>query len=50
LWEQFLNAIHDANDVGARLPLNIEDNGRGSVHPGGLFHVLGIVNHVGDVG
>ena len=50
LRQQPLDSIHDLDDVGARLALDVHDHRRGLVHPGGLLHVLGIVDRIGDVG
>ena len=50
LRQQFLDAVHHLDDVGAGLPLNIDDDRRHVVHPCRLLHVLGIVDDVGDVG
>jgi hypothetical protein len=35
--------------VGARLALDVEDDRRDVVHPGGEAHVLGVVDDVGHV-
>ena len=50
LRQQLLDAIDDRDDVRARLPLNIQDDRRNLVHPGGLADVLGIVDDAGNVG
>ena len=52
LIEQHLDAVHDGNDIGARLALNVHDDGRRVVHPGGLADILDVVldaRHVGQV-
>ena len=35
-----LDAVHDPDNVGARLPLNVQDHRRRSVHPRRLIGVL----------
>ncbi len=50
LWQQLLDAVHDVDDIGARLPLDVDDHRRNLVHPGRLLDVLHIVDHVGDIG
>ena len=50
LREKGLDAVHHADDVRARLPLDVDDHRRGGVHPGRLVIVLGAVHHVGNVG
>ena len=50
LGQQRLDAVHDLDDVGAGLPLNVEDHGGRLVHPGRLLHVLRIVDGIGDIG
>ena len=45
-----MDAVDDGDDVGAGLALNIDDDGRLTVHPGGLLRVLSGIDHVGDVG
>ena len=50
LRQQLLDAVDDLDDVGARLPLDVDDHRRRVVHPGRLLHVLGVVDDVGDVG
>ena len=47
---QILYAIRHADDVGAGLPLNVEDDGRLGVHPRGLQVVFGPVHHGCNVG
>ena len=44
-----LDALDDADGVGAGLALDVENDGRGLVHPGGLLGVLHAVDDVGDV-
>ena len=48
--QKLFDAINDTNNVGARLPLNIQDHGRGVVEPGGLADVFDAVDYVGDIG
>ena len=50
LRQQSLDPVHDLDDVGARLSLNIDDNGGPLVHPGCLAHILRIINRIGYVG
>ena len=50
LRQQFLDAVGDFDDIGARLTLDVDDHGRGVIHPSRLFHVLGIIDHIGDIG
>ena len=50
LRQQLFDAVHDLDDIGARLALDIDDDGGGLVHPGRLLRILGIVDHVGHVG
>ena len=50
LRQQLLDAVDDADDVGAGLPLDVDDHGRDGVHPRRLLDVLGVVDDVGDVG
>ena len=47
--KQILDAVHNADDVRARLPLNIQDHGRRCIHPRGKLIVFDAVHHVGDV-
>ena len=44
-----LDALDHADGVGAGLALDVEDDRRGLVHPGGLLGVLDAVHDVGDV-
>ena len=44
LRQQRLDTIDHRNDVGARLPLNVDDHRRRGVHPGGLAGILGAVH------
>ena len=48
--QERLDAVDDLDDVRARLALDVHDDGRRLVHPGGLLHVLGVVDDVGHVG
>ena len=50
LRKQRLNGIDDADDVGARLPLNVQNDGRVGVHPRGVLGVLRAVDDGGHVG
>ena len=50
LGQQLLDAIDHLDNVGARLPLHVDNDRRHRVHPGRLLDVLGAVNDVGDVG
>ena len=50
LRQQRLDPVDDRDDVGAGLPLDVEDDGRRQVHPGRLLHVFDAVDHFGDVG
>ena len=50
LRQQFLDAIHDLDHVGAGLPLDVDDHRGHLVHPRGLLDVLGIVDDVGHIG
>ncbi len=47
--QQRLDAIHHADDVGAGLALNVENDRRHAVHPGGELVVLGAVDRLRDV-
>ena len=49
LREQLLDAVHDADRVRAGLPLDIDDDRRDVVHPGGLSGVFNAVDDAGDV-
>ena len=44
------DAVDDLDNVGARLPLDVDDHRRGVVHPGRLLDVFGAVDGVGQVG
>ena len=48
--QQRLDPVHDLNDVGAGLPLDVHDDGGNFVHPGGLAQVFDVVHDIGDVG
>ena len=50
LGQQLLDALDDADGVGARLALHIEDDGRRLVHPRGLIVVLDSVDNLRDIG
>ena len=50
LGQKRLDTIHDRDDVGARLPLDIEDDCRYLIHPRCLFNVLHVIDHRGHVG
>ena len=43
------DAIDDVDDVGAGLPLNIQDDRRSVIEPGGLAGVFDAVDDIGDV-
>ena len=45
-----LDAVDQADDVGAGLALDVQDDRRGGVDPGGLLDVLGAVDDRGHVG
>src|ERR1035437_3829452 len=47
---QGLDAVHDGDDVGAGLALNVEDHGGRGVHPRRGLDVLGVVDGAGDIG
>ena len=49
LRQQRLDALDHGNDVGAGLPLDIEDDRRGLVHPGAELFVLRAIDDVPDV-
>ena len=49
LGQNLLDTLDDGDGVGARLALDVEDDGRRLVHPGGLFGVLDAVHHTGYV-
>jgi len=44
------DAVHHLDDVSARLALDVDDDGGGLVHPGGLLGVLRSVYRPGHVG
>src|ERR1035441_4743488 len=44
------DAIHHGDDVGAGLPLNVQDDRGSLVHPGGLADVLGVIEDGGNIG
>ena len=48
--QQLLDAVHHLDDVGAGLPLDVDDHGRHLIHPGGLANVFDIVDDVGHLG
>ena len=50
LRQQFLDPVDDLDDVGPRLPLDVDDHRRGVVHPGRLLHIFGIVDGLGHIG
>ena len=50
LRQEPFHAVHDLDDVRARLALDVEDHRGDVVPPGRLLHVLGVVDHLGDVG
>ena len=50
LRKQLRYTVHHGDDVGARLPLDVQNHGRHQVHPGGLSHILRAVHYIGDVG
>ena len=49
LRQQRLDSLDHGNDVGAGLPLDIQDNGRRLVHPGAELVVLGPIDDVADI-
>ena len=49
LRQQRLNGIDHADDVGPRLALNIQDDGRVRVYPGGQLGVFGAVDDGGHI-
>ncbi len=49
LRQERLDPVDDFDDVGARLPLDVDDHRRGVVHPGRLVDVLGTVDRLGHV-
>ena len=49
LGKERLNRIDDADDVGAGLPLNIQNDGRVGVHPGGELGVFRAVDDGGHI-
>ena len=49
LRQELLNAIDDLNDVGARLALDVDDDGGRLIHPGSELYVLHVVDHLSDV-
>ncbi len=50
LRQQFFDAVHYSDDVGAGLPLNIQDDRGILVCPRRLLHVLHTFEHGGNVG
>ncbi len=50
LRQQLLDAVDDLDHVGAGLALDVDDDRRLLVRPGGEARVLGAVDDVGDVG
>ena len=46
LRQQVFNPIHHRDDIGAGLPLNVDNDRRRVVHPGGLLTVFGAVDTV----
>ena len=49
LRQERLDAVHHLDDVGARLPLDVDDDRRRVVHPGRLLHVFRAVDHLRHV-
>ena len=49
LREKLLHAVDDGDDVGARLALNVENDRRILIGPGGLFAVFHTVDDVGNI-
>src|SRR5262249_47035761 len=49
MWKQGLHAVGGLNDVGARLALDVQDDGRRLVNPGGEANVLDVINDIADV-
>ena len=50
LRQEIFYPIHDRDDIGARLPLNIDDHCRHLIHPCRLFDVFHVVDDRGDIG
>ena len=50
LRQEFFDAVHDLNDVRAGLPLDIHDDRRNIVHPGGELRILDGISDIGDIG
>ena len=48
--QEFFDAVHDLNDVRAGLPLDIHDDRRNIVHPGGELRILDGISDIGDIG
>ena len=49
LGQQLLDRIHQRDDVGARLALDVDQHRRRLVGPAGQLGVLGALHHIGDV-
>ena len=45
-----LDSIDDRDDVRARLPLNVQDDRRSRVHPGGLANIFRVIEDGGNLG
>ena len=45
-----MNAIDNGDNVGSRLPLDVDDDGRLAVHPRGLLRVFGGIDNRGNIG
>ena len=50
LRQEGLDAVHHLDDVGARLPLDVEDNRRRIVHPRGLLNVFRVIDRLCNIG
>ena len=50
LGQEGLDAIHDRNDVGSRLPLNVHNHCGLIIHPRGLFCILNVIDGNRDIG
>jgi len=48
--QQLLDAIDDLDDVGTRLPLDVQDHGRDRIGPGRLLDILRVVHGFGHIG
>jgi len=48
--QQLLDPIHDFDNVGPRLALDVDDHGRRLIHPRSLLDVFGVVHHGRHIG